>query len=176
MPTLPQGKTLREPGEIARGFEQLGYITDPALGTAVYLAVKLGKPLLLEGSPGSIVGAANFITPQLRAVYDAIQADDIVTARAEWLRIFPVMQFLVSGGYVAAVRGALDILGYPVGPARAPILGVVPHTGQPTQATHGAAKALGRVGPTTLTFDAGYERLIDQYLTDVAADSGGLLV
>ena len=31
------------------------------------------------------------------------------------------MQFLVSGGYVAAVRGALDILGYPVGPARAPI-------------------------------------------------------
>src|SRR6476646_7635617 len=52
MPTLPQGKTLREPGEIARGFEQLGYITDPALGTAVYLALKLGKPLLLEGHAG----------------------------------------------------------------------------------------------------------------------------
>jgi MoxR-like ATPase len=52
MPTLPQGNTLREPGEIARGFEQLGYITDPALGTAVYLAVKLGKPLLLEGHAG----------------------------------------------------------------------------------------------------------------------------
>jgi MoxR-like ATPase len=52
MPTLPQGKTLREPGEIARGFEQLGYIADPALGTAVYLAVKLGKPLLLEGHAG----------------------------------------------------------------------------------------------------------------------------
>jgi MoxR-like ATPase len=52
MPTLPQGKTLREPGEIARGFGQLGYITDPALGTAVYLAVKLGKPLLLEGHAG----------------------------------------------------------------------------------------------------------------------------
>lgn len=76
---------------------------------------------LLEGAPGSIVGAANFLTPQLRAVYDAVQANDVVTARAEWLRIFPVMQFLVSGGYVAAVRGALDILGYPVGPARAPI-------------------------------------------------------
>jgi MoxR-like ATPase len=52
MPTLPQGKTLHEPGEIARGFEQLGYITDPALATAVYLAVKLGKPLLLEGHAG----------------------------------------------------------------------------------------------------------------------------
>src|SRR5689334_15124123 len=52
MPTLPQGKTLREPGEIAHGFEQLGYITDPALGTAVYLTLKLGKPLLLEGHAG----------------------------------------------------------------------------------------------------------------------------
>ena len=52
MPTLPQRKTLREPGELARGFEQLGYITDPALATAVYLAVSLGKPLLLEGHAG----------------------------------------------------------------------------------------------------------------------------
>lgn len=76
---------------------------------------------LLEGSPGSIVGAANFLTPQLRAIYDAVQVDDLAAARREWLRIFPIMQFLTSGGYVAAVRGALDILGYPVGAARAPI-------------------------------------------------------
>jgi MoxR-like ATPase len=52
MPTLPKGKTIREPGEVARGFEQLGYITDPALATAVYLAVSLAKPLLLEGHAG----------------------------------------------------------------------------------------------------------------------------
>src|SRR4249919_129058 len=51
-PTLPKGKTIREPGELARGFEQLGYITDPALATAVYLAVSLAKPLLLEGHAG----------------------------------------------------------------------------------------------------------------------------
>jgi 4-hydroxy-tetrahydrodipicolinate synthase len=76
---------------------------------------------LLEGAAGSIVGAANFAAPQLRAVYDAIQAEDLLAARAEWLRIFPVMQFLMSGGYVAAVRAALDILGYPAGLARAPI-------------------------------------------------------
>jgi MoxR-like ATPase len=51
-PTLPQGKTLNSPDELARNFEQLGYITDPALATAIYLAVSLGKPLLLEGHAG----------------------------------------------------------------------------------------------------------------------------
>jgi MoxR-like ATPase len=51
-PTLPQGKALNNPDELARNFEQLGYITDPALATAVYLAVSLGKPLLLEGHAG----------------------------------------------------------------------------------------------------------------------------
>jgi MoxR-like ATPase len=51
-PTLPKGKTVRDPGELARNFEQLGYITDPALATSVYLAVSLGKPLLLEGHAG----------------------------------------------------------------------------------------------------------------------------
>jgi MoxR-like ATPase len=51
-PTLPKGKTLNNPDELARGFEQLGYITDPALATAVYLGVNLAKPLLLEGHAG----------------------------------------------------------------------------------------------------------------------------
>jgi len=51
-PTLPAGKAVRDPGELARNFEKLGYITDPALATAVYLAVHLAKPLLLEGHAG----------------------------------------------------------------------------------------------------------------------------
>jgi 4-hydroxy-tetrahydrodipicolinate synthase len=76
---------------------------------------------LVEGAPGSIIGAANFAGAELVAVYDAVRADDIAAARTEWLRIYPVLQFLVSGGYVAGVRGALDILGYPAGPARAPL-------------------------------------------------------
>ena len=51
-PTLPAGKAVRDPGELAQNFEKLGYITDPALATAVYLAVNLAKPLLLEGHAG----------------------------------------------------------------------------------------------------------------------------
>jgi MoxR-like ATPase len=51
-PTLPRGKAINNIGEVILGFEQLGYITDSALATVVYLALKLGKPLLLEGHAG----------------------------------------------------------------------------------------------------------------------------
>ncbi len=51
-PTLPQGKTVRDPSELAGSFEQLGYITDSALATAVFLSISMAKPLLLEGHAG----------------------------------------------------------------------------------------------------------------------------
>lgn len=76
---------------------------------------------LVEGSAGSVNGAANLIAPQLVQVYDTVQAGDLKAAKATWAEIFPLMQFLVSGGYVAAVKAALQILGYPAGAARAPI-------------------------------------------------------
>jgi MoxR-like ATPase len=37
---------------LIRGFEQLGYVLDDALATAVFLLLKLGKPLLIEGHAG----------------------------------------------------------------------------------------------------------------------------
>jgi MoxR-like ATPase len=51
-PTFHPGKAIGNPQELARGFEQLGYITDSALATAVFLAMSLAKPLLLEGHAG----------------------------------------------------------------------------------------------------------------------------
>lgn len=75
----------------------------------------------IEGGAGTIVGATNFLTPQLISIYDAVQAGDLAKAKSEWDVVFPVMQFLTSGGYVAGVKGALDILGISAGPARAPI-------------------------------------------------------
>lgn len=51
-PTLRKDKTIHDIKDVIHGFEKLGYITDPALATVVYLAVKLGKPLLLEGHAG----------------------------------------------------------------------------------------------------------------------------
>lgn len=75
----------------------------------------------LEGGAGTIVGATNFLTPQLVSIYNLVQAGDYVQAKAEWDVIFPIMQFLGDGPYVAGVKGALDLLGISAGPARAPL-------------------------------------------------------
>jgi 4-hydroxy-tetrahydrodipicolinate synthase len=76
---------------------------------------------LVEGAPGSIVGAANINTARLVAMYDAVQAGQLEQARQIWAAEYPLMDFLVSGGYVAGVKGALDLAGRSVGPARQPI-------------------------------------------------------
>jgi MoxR-like ATPase len=52
VPTLPGNKQLSDIGAVVLGFERLGYIADTALATVVYLTLKLGKPLLLEGHAG----------------------------------------------------------------------------------------------------------------------------
>jgi MoxR-like ATPase len=52
VPTLPGSKQVADMGAVVQGFERLGYIADAALGTVVYLTLKLGKPLLLEGHAG----------------------------------------------------------------------------------------------------------------------------
>ncbi len=78
---------------------------------------------------------------------------------------------LVLAGLALAVAASS---GAAASPARAPILGVVPHTGgRPAVAPHALSKAAAAAGPTTLTFDASYENLINRYFADVAHDSVG---
>jgi 4-hydroxy-tetrahydrodipicolinate synthase len=76
---------------------------------------------LVEGAAGAIMGSANFIAPQLMAVYIAIQEGRLADAKNAWNEIFGIAQFLMSGGYVTGVRGALDILGCSAGVARKPM-------------------------------------------------------
>ena len=46
------GKTVQDVSAVISGFERLGYVIDRALATAVYLAIQLRKPILLEGHAG----------------------------------------------------------------------------------------------------------------------------
>lgn len=48
----PFDDQFQSPDSIRSSFEQLGYICSDAIATAVYLAVKLHKPILIEGPPG----------------------------------------------------------------------------------------------------------------------------
>jgi MoxR-like ATPase len=50
--SLPEDIRVQGVDSLVRDFERLGYITDRALATAVYLVIKLGKPLLIEGHAG----------------------------------------------------------------------------------------------------------------------------
>jgi MoxR-like ATPase len=48
----PEDKEIKDVDTLIQRFEQLGYVTDRALATAVYLVTKLQKPLLIEGHAG----------------------------------------------------------------------------------------------------------------------------
>jgi hypothetical protein len=37
---------------LVRALDDAGYLADPALGTALFLAARMGQPILLEGEPG----------------------------------------------------------------------------------------------------------------------------
>src|SRR6266852_8900762 len=51
-PTVVREREIKELGDVVRGFERLGYLTDTALATVIFLGIKLGKPVLLEGHAG----------------------------------------------------------------------------------------------------------------------------
>jgi MoxR-like ATPase len=51
-PKFPAKNHIKDADAVIKRFEQLGYVTDRALGTAVYLVIKLHKPLLIEGHAG----------------------------------------------------------------------------------------------------------------------------
>ncbi|MGH3659105.1 MAG: AAA family ATPase [Micromonosporaceae bacterium] len=51
-------RTPRSPRELAAALEQTGYLADDGLATAGYLALRLGRPLFLEGDAG--VGKTSF--------------------------------------------------------------------------------------------------------------------
>jgi len=55
MPPSPaprDNQEIRDVDSLIQRFERLGYVTDRALATAVYLVAKLRKPLLIEGHAG----------------------------------------------------------------------------------------------------------------------------
>jgi 4-hydroxy-tetrahydrodipicolinate synthase len=77
---------------------------------------------LVEGAPGAIVGSANLIGPGLAGIYDRVQAGDLPSARSAWAAIFGMMKALMAGSaYISGVKGAMRILGHPIGDPRAPI-------------------------------------------------------
>lgn len=76
---------------------------------------------LVEGAAGSVNGAANFIAPELVEIFEKVQSGDIDGARAVWHGVFPIMEFLISGGYVTRTKGGLQLVGRSAGVPRLPM-------------------------------------------------------
>jgi len=43
---------MKDAAEVRRRLDDVGYLVDEGTATAVFLALTLGRPLLLEGEPG----------------------------------------------------------------------------------------------------------------------------
>jgi MoxR-like ATPase len=51
-PKHPEENRIKDVDTVMQAFEQLGYVTDRALATSIYLVMRLHKPLLIEGHAG----------------------------------------------------------------------------------------------------------------------------
>lgn len=77
---------------------------------------------LVEGAAGSVNGAANFIAPELVDIYTRVSSGDVDGARKTWRHVFPIMEFLLSEGYVTRTKAGLDLVGRSAGRPRLPML------------------------------------------------------
>jgi len=76
------------PDEVLHGFERLGYVGDRALATSIFLAIRLHKPLLIEGHAGlgkteAAKTLANMLATELIRL-QCYEGLDVSSAIYEW--------------------------------------------------------------------------------------------
>ena len=87
-PNASGAKEMKDVDALIEEFERLGYVTDAALATSIYLSMRLRKPLLIEGHAGlgktevAKVLASSLATRLIRLqCYEGL---DISSAVYEW--------------------------------------------------------------------------------------------
>jgi MoxR-like ATPase len=72
---------LTSPEDVRRAFDEHGYLADEGMATAVFLTLRLGLPLLLEGEPGvGKTAAAQVLAEVLEAPLVRLQCYEGLTA------------------------------------------------------------------------------------------------
>jgi 4-hydroxy-tetrahydrodipicolinate synthase len=123
-------------GELAREVTNIRYIKDTSADLAQagqlihnhsdVIATFVGWDSLMlaaltEGAAGVMAGTANVMPAQLVSVYRALSDGDLEHAQAEWARIYPLMDAIMSAPFVPAIKSALNSLGFPAGSPRKPV-------------------------------------------------------
>ena len=78
---------------------------------------------LLAGGAGAIAGTANVFPEIAVKIYDLWQAGKMEEAKAEQFRLRPFRDVMAMSNPNSVVKRAMNLLGYPVGPARTPVSG-----------------------------------------------------
>jgi len=77
---------------------------------------------LLVGASGWCTAAPNLRPQPCLDLYDAVRAGDLDTARARYDDLKGLLEFIVAGGLATTVKAGLELLGFPVGDPRPPLL------------------------------------------------------
>ncbi|HEY3310513.1 MAG TPA: 4-hydroxy-tetrahydrodipicolinate synthase [Anaerolineales bacterium] len=80
----------------------------------------------LWGTQSWIGGAASCAPRQHVAVLEAALAGDFTTARAKMDKLMPMLRNMEAGGYTQKVKAGCELLGFPVGNPRRPLLPLLP--------------------------------------------------
>lgn len=84
------------------------------------------NPLVLDaltvGASGWCTAAPNLRPQPCIDLYDAVRAGALDRAQALYDDLAPLLRFIVAGGLPTTVKAGLDLLGFPVGDPRAPLL------------------------------------------------------
>jgi 4-hydroxy-tetrahydrodipicolinate synthase len=84
------------------------------------------NPLVLDaltvGASGWCTAAPNLRPQPCIDLYNAVRANDAEKAQLLYDDLKPLLQFIVAGGLPTTVKAGLDLLGFPVGDPRAPLL------------------------------------------------------
>ncbi|OBH34466.1 dihydrodipicolinate synthase family protein [Mycobacterium sp. E342] len=84
------------------------------------------NPLVLDalkaGAAGWCTAAPNLRPEPCIDLYEAVRAGDLDKAQARYDDLKPLLEFIVAGGLATTVKAGLDLLDFPVGDPRAPLL------------------------------------------------------
>lgn len=128
-------------GTLADEFEHVRYVKDSSanweqglrlihhhgdrIGTFIGWDVYLYSALA-EGAAGVMAGTANVVPAEIVAVYDAVAAGDLAGALTQWKRLYPVIDSMIAGDFIPAVKAGLDLQGVPAGVPRRPMAPLAP--------------------------------------------------
>ena len=97
---------------------------------------------LCYGCVGAVAATANVVPELVVGIYDAYQSGDHALARERQYRLSPLRQAFTLGSFPVVVKDAMELIGLPVGPCRAPIRSL---SGAPREKLVAILRELGKL-------------------------------